>query len=84
MHRRCIHTQRGLYAVMGSWLAGKTVPEELGSLEAAGRQWDSHTSQPGRQGPRMLEAEKESRQREREIGRDTEAASALAAPAISQ
>lgn len=65
---------------MGSCLAGKEVPEELGPLETA--EWDSQTSQLGRQGPRMPEAEGVSRRSER-IGKDTEASGALASPAIS-
>ena len=47
MHQTCIH--RALYAVTGSSLADKKVPEESGPLAAAGREQDSHTSQLGRQ-----------------------------------
>lgn len=70
---RDAYTPKALYAVMGSWLAGEKVPEESGPLEAAGRQQDCHrtatcASWAGRQGSRMLEAERQSRQRERETG----------------
>lgn len=78
--KRDVYTDRAPHAVMGSWLAGKEVPEEWGPLETA--ECGSTTSQLGRQGPRMLEAEGASRQRQR-TGKGTEGSGALASPAIS-
>lgn len=85
MYQRCIHTQSAVCShgeLAGRWEGPRRVGAPGSSRRTAGRPQDCHTCQLGRRGSRMLEAERESRQRERETGRDTEAGSALASPVI--